>query len=196
MSYIVPSLTPTSGMPAFRIYTIDPLTFAVLDSETYIADMADPAYQSSAPVWKRYYSAKAAYGPLVTPPVTDPAAELSPAFWHNVTAALATNQTAFGEYFARKSRGWQVPTCDTADCVKYEVCGLRAARSEDNCATLSPGLHFAKREVEEREEGLVKKHRDECGVSVVREALGALVQREGMRLLRRRVQEGVRVGRL
>ncbi|AEO67682.1 uncharacterized protein THITE_2116556 [Thermothielavioides terrestris NRRL 8126] len=199
MSYIVPSLTPTSGMPAFRIYTVDPVTFAVLDAETYIADTSDPSFQTASPVWKKYYSAKAAYGPLVQPPVAadDAAAELSPAFWHNVTAALAADQAAFDAYYARKSRGWAVSAC-TGDCVTNEICALRAARSQDNCAVLQPGLHFAKRAAEAEAVGAngMKRHRDECGVPVAREALAALATKDGLGLLRRRVQEGVRAGRL
>ncbi|WYZ42204.1 hypothetical protein EsH8_V_001099 [Colletotrichum jinshuiense] len=98
VSYIAPSMTPLSGMPAFRIYTVDAATFGILDVDTYIADMADPEFQVQ-PVWKKYYSAKEAYGTLVDPSIS-PSTELSPAFWHNVTMALEKDPAAFDAYWA------------------------------------------------------------------------------------------------
>ncbi|MCJ1333221.1 hypothetical protein MMC10_009915 [Thelotrema lepadinum] len=50
ISYIAPALTPTSGNPAFRIYTVDPTTFAVLDITTYAANLSLPSYQTSSPI--------------------------------------------------------------------------------------------------------------------------------------------------
>ena len=171
MSYIAPSLTPTSGHPSFRVYSVDPVTFAVLDATTYIADMTNPAFQTTGPVWTQYYSAKAAYGPLVAPPPTA-SAELSPAFWHNVSAALATNQGAFDQYYARKSRGWNVGSC-TGSCAAAEICQLQAARAQDNCVTPSPGLHFNKRAADP------VAHNDECGISVTRSTISSMmVKRE------------------
>ncbi|GKT66967.1 LOW QUALITY PROTEIN: sphingomyelin phosphodiesterase [Colletotrichum tofieldiae] len=99
MSYIAPSMTPLSGMPAFRIYTIDAATFNILDIDTYVADMNDPAFQIH-PVWEKYYSAKEVYGALIDPFIS-PSAELSPALWHNVTVALEKNTAAFDAYWAR-----------------------------------------------------------------------------------------------
>lgn len=169
MNYIVPSLVPTSGMPAFRIYYVDPDTFGVLDSVTYIADMTNPAFQTTGPVWTQYYSAKDVYGPLVSPaPTAD--SELTPAFWHNVTAAFQTNTTAFNEYIARKSRGWNVANC-TGTCQTEEICQLQAAQSQYNCYTPSPGLNFAKRDVTNS-----PGHRDECGISVSRDTLRLIGQ--------------------
>ncbi|KAF4637428.1 hypothetical protein G7Y89_g661 [Cudoniella acicularis] len=88
VSYVCPAMTPTEGHPAFRVYTVDPVTFGVLDSTTYIANMSSPGFQTTGPVWTKYYSAKETYGPLVTPPLTDPTAELTPAFWHNFKSQL------------------------------------------------------------------------------------------------------------
>lgn len=185
-SYIAPSLTPTSGHPAFRVYDVDPVTFAVLDSVTYIADMTNPSYQTTGPVWTKYYSAKEAYGPLVSPPVTEPSAELSPAFWHNVTLALAADQSAFDAYYARKSRGWDVASC-TGECAVLEICELQSGRAQDNCVTPTPGVHFSKRG---EEAGAAAGHADECGVSVARSALASLAARKSMlELLERRLVE-------
>jgi len=169
MSYIAPSLVPTSGMPAFRVYYVDPDTFGVLDSVTYIANMTDPSFQTTGPQWTPYYSAKDVYGPLVSPPPTAES-ELTPAFWHNVTAAFQTNNAAFNDYIARKSRGWKVPSC-TGTCQTEEICQLQAAQSQYNCYTPSPGLHFGKRDVTSSQ-----GHRDECGISVSRETLRLIGQ--------------------
>jgi sphingomyelin phosphodiesterase len=184
-SYIVPSMTPTSGMPAFRVYDVDPVTFAVLDATTYIADMTSPTFQTTGPVWSTYYSAAGAYGPLVSPPITrpDPKVELSPAFWHNVTVALAAHQTHFNMYYERKSRGWDVGAC-TGSCMTNEICQLRAARSQNNCVTPTPGINFGKRDLAATAGG---HDEHKCGFSVTggvlrtiatnQDALGHLVSK-------------------
>ncbi|KAK3062115.1 hypothetical protein LTS18_004792, partial [Coniosporium uncinatum] len=148
VSYIMPSLTPTDGHPSFRIYSVDPVTFAILDSTTYVADMTNPHYQTTGPVWTKYYSAKEAYGPLISETfANDASAELAPAFWHNVTAALQSNSDAFSAYYARKTRGWEVPACDDA-CKASEICQLQTMRAQDNCQTPELGLSFRKRKAE------------------------------------------------
>ncbi|KAL1967104.1 hypothetical protein VTN77DRAFT_3628 [Rasamsonia byssochlamydoides] len=144
VSYIAPALTPTSGNPAFRVYTVDPFTFGVLDMTEYITNMSTSTYQTYGPVWEKYYSVKEVYGPLVTPPLTDPLAELTPAFWHNLTEVLATNTTAFDEYYARKSRGYNVASC-TGTCQTDEICQLRAAQSQYNCVGVTPGVDFKRK---------------------------------------------------
>ncbi|KAK7409706.1 hypothetical protein QQX98_008087 [Neonectria punicea] len=182
-SYIGPSLTPTSGMPSFRVYDVDPVTFGVLDATTYIADMTDPAFQTTGPVWKKYYSAKEAYGALLTPPVTESRAELSAAFWHNVTDLFASNSSTFQGYIERKSRGWKPEDC-TGSCVGEEICQLQGGRSESNCYEPELGVNFNKRSENRVEE------RDECGVSVARATFAALgVKKDMIRLLQRRVME-------
>lgn len=158
MSYIAPSLTPTSGMPSFRVYDVDPVTFAVLDSVQYAADMTNPDFQTKGPVWTKYYSAKETYGALVNPPLTDAAAELTPAFWHNVTVALENNAGEFAKFMARKSRGWNPQEC-SGDCESGELCQLRAGRAEDNCVKPKVGLNFRKRTA------LRTNAHDDCGRS-------------------------------
>jgi sphingomyelin phosphodiesterase len=88
VSYICPSMTPTSGPPAFRVYIVDPVTFGVLDIETYIVNTSNLNYKSG-PVWLKYCCAKRTYGPLVSSPLIDPHST-HPAFWHNVAAAFVT----------------------------------------------------------------------------------------------------------
>ncbi|KAG5914896.1 hypothetical protein E4U42_000264 [Claviceps africana] len=178
MSYICPSLTPTAGHPAFRVYDVDPETFAVLDATTYIADMSSPDFHISGPRWKKYYSAKEAYGYAVTPQVTDPAAELSPSFWHNVTEVFEVNDALFDEYMARKSRGWKAESKCRDACKKNEICALRAGRAENNC--WKPGMRngvagLGKREeVDDHHHG----HHDACGEPVSVELLRGLTERQ------------------
>jgi sphingomyelin phosphodiesterase len=88
-------LTPTSGNPTFRVYTVDPATFGVLGYNVYYAIMSLPDYQIQGPIWEKYYSVKDTYGRLLNPPCVDPAAELSPAFWHNVTQLFVDNDAVF-----------------------------------------------------------------------------------------------------
>lgn len=182
-SYVGPSLTPTSGHPSFRVYDVDPETFAVMDAVTYIADMTNAAFQTSGPVWTKYYSAKEVYGPLLNPPVTSTKAEISAAFWHNVTEVFAGSPAAFDGYITRKSRGWKGASCDD-DCRTEGVCQLRAARSQDNCYEPKPGVNFRKRSENRAEE------RDECGISVTRATIGALaIKRHALETLHTRYLE-------
>ena len=67
MSYIAPSLTPTAGMPAFRVYTVDPVTFAILDATTYIADMNNPVFQTTGPVWTKKSTDRSSTRPSPAP---------------------------------------------------------------------------------------------------------------------------------
>ncbi|EEA25335.1 hypothetical protein TMatcc_006440 [Talaromyces marneffei ATCC 18224] len=178
VSYIAPALTPTSGMPAFRVYSVDPDTFAVLDITTYIADMSDPNYQTAGPTWTKYYSVKEAYGPLVTPPLTDASAELTPAFWHKLTEVFSSNQTAFDEYHVRKTRGYDLSSC-TGTCATQDICQLRAAQAQYNCVTVSPGVHFKRDDVET--DVAHGAHGDSCEGSPAKSILNALMTNENLR---------------
>ncbi|UKZ46180.1 hypothetical protein TrVGV298_000379 [Trichoderma virens] len=179
-SYICPSLTPTSGMPSFRVYDVDPVTFAVLDTTTYIADMTNANFQTTGPVWTKLYSAKEVYGSKLNPPVTDPSAELTPAFWHNVTALFESNSAMFNQYISLKSRGWNVASC-TGDCQKQEICQLRAGRSESNCVVPSPGLHISKRSDERHGHSHHRAHdHQECGMSAGMKTIGSLAMRKDL----------------
>lgn len=164
-------MTPLSGMPAFRIYTVDPDTLGILDVDTYAADMADPEFQNG-PTWKKSYSAKETFGALLETPISADA-ELTPAFWHNITVALERDPAAFQAYWSRRTRGWNVPECDEA-CRKAELCQLRAARSQDNCFVPTPGATFGI-----RAEGGGMKKPAECDRSVARETIGYLAVRKG-----------------
>lgn len=145
VSYIAPALTPTSGNPTFRVYSVDSETFAILDYSVYYTNISSPTYQSG-PTWSLLYSVKETYGSLLSPPLTDASAELTPAFWHNLTELFEDDDNTFQEYYARKSRDYDLSTCDT-DCKTAEICQLRAAQSQYNCGTVSPGVSF-KRSVE------------------------------------------------
>ncbi|PNY25334.1 Sphingomyelin phosphodiesterase [Tolypocladium capitatum] len=184
-SYIAPSLTPTSGMPSFRVYEVDPDTFAVLDATTYIADMTNAAFQTSGPVWTKFYSAKEAYGNAVSPPVTDAKAELTPAFWHQLTESFEADDALFGAYIARKSRGWNVGKCD-GDCKTAELCQIRAARAENNCFKLTPGINLSRRDDGVNAHG----EHDDCGAPVTLQAFSSLVEsKENLQKLQDMIDE-------
>ncbi|KAF4511102.1 hypothetical protein G6O67_002932 [Ophiocordyceps sinensis] len=169
VSYIAPSLTPTAGMPSFRVYEVDPDTFGVLDATTYIADMEKEAFQTSGPVWTKLYSAKEAYGKALSPPVTDARSELAPAFWHMVTEAFEADDGLFDAYVSRKSRGWNAATCRDA-CKAEEICQLRAGRAQDNCYKPAFGFHLQKRDF-----SAARGEHDECDEPVTPLVVGALV---------------------
>lgn len=173
VSYISPSLTPTSGSPAFRVFTVDPITFGILDITTYSAPLEDARYQKSGPVWSKYTSAKETYGQLVG--VTDAESELTPAFWHNVTEAFEVDDDAFQAYFSRKSRGWDQGTC-TDQCKTDEVCQLRAAEAQYNCQT--PSRRFPSNK-STRRSGVSSRHvEDECHGSGLADILQSIASGE------------------
>jgi sphingomyelin phosphodiesterase len=169
MSYIAPALTPTSGSPAFRVYSVDPVTFGVLDMTEYSTSLEASTYQTT-PVWSKYYSVKEAYGPLVSPPVTAASAELTPAFWHNLTTVFQNNDAVFQQFNARKSRGYNVQTC-TGDCKNSTICQLRAAEAQYNCATVSPGIDFKKRDLADSDS---HSQHSECHGSKLKEILSSI----------------------
>ncbi|KAI1103077.1 putative acid sphingomyelinase [Jackrogersella minutella] len=169
-SYIAPSMTPMSGHPAFRVYTVDPVTFGVLDATTYIANMSDPNFEISGLKWTKYYSAKEAYWPLIEKG-GGIGEELTPAFWHKVTEVFEKNLTAFEEYFERRKRGWDVGSCE-GKCRSDEICKIRAGRAQENC--IPPGLRVSN--LREPMDGPgVAFEEEECGGSVVRDTLGSIV---------------------
>ncbi|KIP02824.1 hypothetical protein PHLGIDRAFT_277143 [Phlebiopsis gigantea 11061_1 CR5-6] len=140
IALVAPALTPTSGNPAFKIYDVDPDTFEIMDSRVYFTNITAPNFQSSTPQWKLLYSARATYGPLVTPALAA-SAPLDPAFWHNLTEVFAADASAFALFNTLLSRGGDVGACD-ADCQAAAVCDLRAMRAENNCDKPKPGLSF------------------------------------------------------
>ncbi|KAI0403238.1 Metallo-dependent phosphatase-like protein [Xylaria palmicola] len=190
MSFIGPSLTPTSGHPAFRVYDVDPVTFGVLDITTYIANTSDPSFQGAdGPVWTKYYSAKETYSALTNPPpaplATDDESseeetrELGPAFWHEVTAIFEDDPDAFAAFVERKRRGWRPDTCDDDDCRAAEICKLRGGRAQDNC--VPPGAIRPVSDGPARDTPTAHPGGRECGGSVLADTLTALAGDAGMR---------------
>lgn len=180
MSYIAPALTPTSGNPTFRVYTVDPVTFGVLDYTTYYANLSSPTYQTEGPTWEKLYSVKETYGALLG--VTDEAAELTPAFWHNVTTLFESDDAVFQEYIARKTRDYDVSTCDD-DCKTAEICQLRAAQAQYNCVTVSPGINLKRKR--SSDEMAVEAHDDHaCESSAVVPVMSAIYSTDGVDALR------------
>lgn len=104
------------------------MTFGILDMTVYYTDITSDTYQTN-PTWKVLYSVKSTYGRLLG--VTDTAAELTPAFWHNVTALFERDDTVFQEYIGRKTRDYATSSC-TGTCKTAEICQLRAAQSQYN----------------------------------------------------------------
>lgn len=145
IGYVAPSLTPTSGLPAFRVYEIDPETYAVLDYTMYVANITAEGFQEG-PEWVEYYSAKKAYGSHVGVGSGN-GAELTPAFWHNVTVAMEGDDAVFEAWLSRTTRGVDVPDCD-ADCKKAKICQLRGGDAVYNCHKATPGLSINKRDTD------------------------------------------------
>ncbi|KAG5982919.1 hypothetical protein E4U43_006344 [Claviceps pusilla] len=170
MSYIAPSLTPSSGFPAFRVYTVDKDTHAVLDSATYFANMSDPTYQIE-PVWESLYSLKTDYAAVFAPDDAGAAdtddndmrvssVPISAAAWHDLTEKWQTDPDLFDIYWQNKHTGsGDVPRCNDA-CRRKEICFTRNGRNDDSCENRRPGGRLGR-----------VSH---CGSSILLDALGGL----------------------
>ncbi|KAJ7716970.1 sphingomyelin phosphodiesterase [Mycena maculata] len=137
---IAPALTPNSGNPAFKVYSIDPDTYEVMDASVFFTNASTPQFQIN-PQWGLFYSARETYGPLVG---LSPSEPLTPAFWHNLTEVFATNETAFQMYNTFLTRGGAVVPCDAA-CQNTTICDLRAFRAQNNCDVPTPGFSLRRR---------------------------------------------------
>lgn len=160
--WMAPSLTPSGGNPAFKVFDIDPDTYEVIDARVFRGDLADPSFQIT-PQWKQYYSAREVYGSALPGgwPASTP---LTPAFWHKVTEAFEQDDALFQQFLEFKWRGINIETCPPGDCKETAICALRAGRSENNCHVTTPGLPFRKRRSAERVERMVV---DDCeGISL------------------------------
>lgn len=116
------------------------LTPPLLSYTVYYANISSPTYQSG-PTWEVLYSVKETYGSLVTPPVTEASAELTPAFWHDLTVLFENDDTVYQEWYARRGRDYSSATC-TGSCKTTSICELRASQSQYNCGTVSAGINF------------------------------------------------------
>lgn len=178
ISYIAPALTPSSGNPSFRVYDVDPETWAVLDYTVYVANMSAPGYQQKGPVWERYYGVKEAYGALLDPPYTESSLDLTPAFWHNVSVLFENDDAVFQQYYARKQRGYDYSAC-TGSCKTKEICQMRTSQSQYACLSGS----VVKRD--EAEAGLssghAHEHAGECPGSKARSVLARFFQKASAR---------------
>ncbi|THU83429.1 sphingomyelin phosphodiesterase [Dendrothele bispora CBS 962.96] len=141
MSWIAPALTPRSGNPAFKVYDVDPDTYEVMDMKVYSSDLSESGYQEN-PTWTLLYSARDLYGPLI-PGGLDTSSAFTPGFWHQVTEVFEKNDTAYRVYDLYKRRnGGQCSAYE--ECKERTICGVRAARSENNCALLQRGFGFGR----------------------------------------------------
>ncbi|KAF9111520.1 Sphingomyelin phosphodiesterase [Mortierella sp. AM989] len=138
--WIGPSVTPFTNLnPGFRIYKVDNGSWNIFESETYIANLSLASVwdaTNSTPEWTLEYSARKAYGAYVPLPDNVP---LSASWWHNVTNAFQSNDTAFQQYwnFRGKSSG-KIPVCSNATaCPNQMICDLRAGRSNDSCTPIA-----------------------------------------------------------
>lgn len=186
MSYIAPALTPTSGNPTFRVYDVNPVTFGILEMTTYYANISSPTYQDG-PTWEKLYSVKETYGSALG--YTDAAAELTPAFWHNVMVLFEGDDTIFQEYYTRKTRDYSddSTTC-TGNCKMAEICQLRAAQAQYNCVTVTPGISLRKRKQRKRDmlvDDTQHHHEDHaCESSAVAPVMSSIYSDEGLDALR------------
>ncbi|KAJ5133967.1 hypothetical protein N7526_005332 [Penicillium atrosanguineum] len=165
MGYVAPSMTPTSGPPSFRVYEIDPVTFGVLDYTQYIANITDLEGEPG-----KDYGGKLDVSVSVEE-------ELTPAFWHNVTVAMEKDGGLFENFWARRTRGFEVPACE-GDCVSNEICALRGADAQFSCVERKPGFSFEKRG--ERRDLLGKRFQPECNHAGMAPLLAKIAHRASL----------------
>ncbi|KNG87226.1 sphingomyelin phosphodiesterase [Aspergillus nomiae NRRL 13137] len=128
---------------------------------------------NTPPKWVKYYSAKEAYGSLLTPPVTDPKVEMTPAFWHKVTVQMEKDDSVFQAWWSRTTRGYNVTEC-TGDCAKTKICSLRGGDAQFNCE--GAGTPF---KITKRSDGVSEVHveRPFCEDAVLARIVGGLTRK-------------------
>lgn len=107
----------------FRYYEVDPVTFQIMDSLTYYANVSNTLeWQETGIVdWELEYSARETYnyGNFIS----DKEA-LTPAFWHNVANEITTNQTTFVTYTDLRTKKFRPYAPVTGAEINDTICGL------------------------------------------------------------------------
>ncbi|KAG5930426.1 hypothetical protein E4U42_001349 [Claviceps africana] len=186
VSFVAPSLTPSNGFPAFRVYTVDEDSQAVLDATTYFANMSEASFQT-APTWRSLYDLKSAYGASFKPDGSFDNATAaiyvptSAARWHRLTEEWEMDRDLFDRYWRNMYTGsGDVKKCDD-ECRRKEICMVRGGRAEDNCAGKAPGVKLGRRhdnqgagEDRRSSSSSAREQDNHCGSSVLLDGLRAL----------------------
>ncbi|GAB0137988.1 hypothetical protein EsDP_00006237 [Epichloe bromicola] len=184
-SYIAPSITPSHGNPAFKIYKVDERRNTILDSLTISTDINDPSFKTK-PKWHESYNIKSAYGSHFTPGATYWHQELLPLNWHKLLKLWEKNSTLFNHYWRNKYTDPLVEACDD-ECRRKEICLMRGGRAEDNCAGFTPGVKLGRTgKLGSRSPPVRVSHEqvNSCGASVVFDAFGVLFDPDVQALIR------------
>jgi sphingomyelin phosphodiesterase len=124
--YVAPSVTTFSWrMPTYRVYTIDSLSFEVLDHETYMLNLTE-ANLTNKTEWTLEYRASESYG----------LKSLFAEDWNNLIANFMENKTLFDTYYRHFDRNDKI--CNDS-CQFDRLCEMRSGRSHDEqtlCADL------------------------------------------------------------
>ncbi|KZT61483.1 putative sphingomyelin phosphodiesterase [Calocera cornea HHB12733] len=128
-SWIAPSLTPLTNLNSgFRAYDIDPVTFNVLDSYTWISNIsAASALDNQTAHGASYsfeYSAREAYGANISWPASAP---LNATWWHLVTEQWEINPSLVERFTIYQGKNSVKTTnCTSEACVSSKICYARS----------------------------------------------------------------------
>ncbi|EJU03163.1 sphingomyelin phosphodiesterase [Dacryopinax primogenitus] len=130
VNWIGPSVTPFTQLnPGWRAYTVDPQTFEILDSRTFVTDLSlasELDEKGTEPVWEEAYGAREYF------PDWPGDSPLNATFWAEVVARMEREEAVFRKYFSRRGKGGpsgQVE-CDE-QCKQQIIAGIRAGKSGD-----------------------------------------------------------------
>lgn len=125
-AYLAPSMSTRSGInPSYRVYDVA-RDYRVLDYHQFYANLRNQQRWKGDAEWELLYSAAQTYS-----------SSLTPASWHGVTTALATNHTLFETFWRLRKADGEIEPCD-ASCQARQVCSLRAGTAKDNCVPVDP----------------------------------------------------------
>ncbi|KAI8978467.1 Metallo-dependent phosphatase-like protein [Pilobolus umbonatus] len=132
VGYIAPSITPFLNVnPGFRVYKIDTVTFEVVDSITYIANLDQADTWEYGPNWHKEYSAREAYQSTHAPLL--PNEPLTAAWWHKVTEDMEQNVSTFNKYNRYRTKSAPMHELCVDECKSTTICNIRAGKSELRC---------------------------------------------------------------
>ncbi|TKA35481.1 hypothetical protein B0A54_12141 [Friedmanniomyces endolithicus] len=134
VAWVGPSIVPLTNYNAgWSVYSVDAVTFEVVNAQVYFANISNTLSWSPEPVWEFEYDARSTYDPLCQWPAYAP---LNATFWSEVTERMMKDDSLIAEYlFLASKKSVLTPAC-VGKCLERRICSIRSSNRavSDTCA--------------------------------------------------------------
>ncbi|KAK0321818.1 hypothetical protein LTR82_007304 [Friedmanniomyces endolithicus] len=134
VAWVGPSIVPLTNYNAgWSVYSVDAVTFEVVNAQVYFANISNTLSWSPEPVWEFEYDARSTYDPLCQWPAYAP---LNATFWSEVTERMMKDDSLIAEYlFLASKKSVLTPAC-VGKCLERSICSIRSSNRavSDTCA--------------------------------------------------------------